>query len=89
MIRSFRSKGLEELWRTGTTKKIDRRMLKRIMRRLEALDVAERPQNLNIAGFDFHRLSNGRYSLHVNGPWCVTFEFERDDAYRVDYEQYH
>jgi toxin HigB-1 len=89
MIWSFRSKGLEELWRTGTTKKIDQRMAKRIMRRLEALNVAERPQDLNIPGFDFHRLKDGRYSLHVNGPWCVTFEFEESDVFRVEYEQYH
>jgi toxin HigB-1 len=89
MIGSFRSKGLEELWRTGTTKKIDQRMAKRIMRRLEALNLAGRPEDLNIPGFNFHRLDNGRYTLHVNGPWCITFEFEKDDAYRVDYEQYH
>jgi toxin HigB-1 len=89
MIRSFRNKGLEELWRTGTTKKIDRRMAQRIMRRLEALHEAETPQDLNIPGFNFHRLNDGRYTLHVNGPWCITFEFEKDDAYRVDYEQYH
>ncbi len=26
---------------------------------------------------------------HVHGPWCLTFEFEGTDAYRVDFEQYH
>lgn len=30
-----------------------------------------------------------RYSIHVNGPWCITFEFENGSAYRVDFEQYH
>src|SRR5262249_47871503 len=50
---------------------------------------AETPQDLNVPAFDSHRLEGGRYTLHVNGPWCVTFEFERGDAYRVDYEQYH
>ena len=30
-----------------------------------------------------------RYSIHVNGPWCLTFEFEEGDAHRVDFEQYH
>jgi proteic killer suppression protein len=25
----------------------------------------------------------------VNGPWCITFEFEGGDGYRVDLEQYH
>ena len=27
-----------------------------------------------------------RYSVHVNGPWCVTFEFEGGAP---DFEQYH
>lgn len=30
-----------------------------------------------------------RYSVHVNEPWCITFEFEDGDACRVDFEQYH
>jgi proteic killer suppression protein len=25
----------------------------------------------------------------VNGPWCITFEFEGSGATRVDFEQYH
>jgi plasmid maintenance system killer protein len=24
----------------------------------------------------------------VNGPWCLTFEWEGEDAIRVDLEQY-
>jgi proteic killer suppression protein len=27
--------------------------------------------------------------VHINGPWCITFEFEEGDALRVDLEQYH
>jgi proteic killer suppression protein len=27
--------------------------------------------------------------VHVNGPWCVTFEFQDGHAYQVDFEQYH
>jgi len=30
-----------------------------------------------------------RFSVHVNGPWCIAFEFEDGDAYRIDFEQYH
>jgi proteic killer suppression protein len=25
----------------------------------------------------------------VNGPWCITFEFNGGDAFNVDFEQYH
>ncbi|MCE8433977.1 type II toxin-antitoxin system RelE/ParE family toxin, partial [Rhodovulum sulfidophilum] len=30
-----------------------------------------------------------RYTVHVNRPWCITFEFRDGDAYVLDYEQYH
>lgn len=55
------------------------------------LDQAETLQELNLPGFNFHPLRGTpkRYSLHVNGPWCITFEWSRGQAYRVDLEQYH
>ncbi len=92
MIRSFKNKGLAELWSSGRTAKIDARMSRRILRRLEALDEAAAPQDMNLQGFDFHPLKDTnpqRYTVHVNGPWCVTFEFKEGDAINVDYEQYH
>jgi proteic killer suppression protein len=30
-----------------------------------------------------------RYTIHLNGPWCLIFEFEDGDAWRVDFDQYH
>jgi proteic killer suppression protein len=92
MIRSFRSKSLADLWERGRTAKIDARMHQRILRWLDRLDVAARSEEMNIPGFDFHPLrgfSPTRFSVHVNGPWCITFEFEDGDAFRVDFEQYH
>jgi proteic killer suppression protein len=90
MIRTFRNKELANLWSGGRTK-IDRRFHKRILERLDALDAASSPENLNIPGWDFHGLQGKpkRYTVHVNGPWCITFEFESGDAWRVDFEQYH
>ena len=67
-------------------------MQERILRRLDRLDVIIRPEEMNIPGFDFHALRDfkpPRYSVHVNGPWCITFEFADGDAYRVDFEQHH
>jgi toxin HigB-1 len=91
MIRTFGHKGLAELWETGKTKAIDQRLHRRVLVRLDALNKALRLEDLNVPGFDFHRLhvTPVRYTLHVNGPWCVTFEWKDGDALRVDYEQYH
>ncbi|WP_374308119.1 type II toxin-antitoxin system RelE/ParE family toxin [Methylocella sp.] len=90
MIRSFRNKALADLW-AGKRSRIDVRMQKRVLVRLDALAAASRPEDLNLPGFDFHALHGvpQRYTMHVNGPWCVTFEFEDGDAWRVDFEQYH
>jgi len=27
--------------------------------------------------------------MHINGPWCITFEWEDGEALRVDLEQEH
>lgn len=92
MIRTFRSKALAELWSTGGTAKIDHKMHRRILVRLDRLNVAVAPAEMNVPGFNFHALRGFdplRHSVHVNGPWCLTFEFANGDAWRVDYEQYH
>src|SRR5215475_482096 len=70
----------------GQTPKIDAKMHERILRRPDRLDAAAMPQEMNIRGFDFHALRGfkpTRCSVHVNGPWCITFEFEDGDACRV------
>jgi toxin HigB-1 len=56
------------------------------------LNVAASVAEMNVPGFDFHPLRGftpTRYTVHVNGPWCITFEFADGDATRVDLEQYH
>ena len=91
MIISFRHKGLKELFENGKTAEIDRRMHERISERLFALDAARTPKDMHLPGFKYHELHGKpiRHSVHVNGPWCVTFEFEGENAIRVDFEQYH
>ncbi len=92
MIRSFRNKGLAELYRTGKSAKVRPDLQPRALRRLDALNAATAPEELNIPGFDFHALKGHkptRYTIHVNGPWCITFEWADGDALHVDLEQYH
>ena len=91
MIKTFKHKPLSDLWATGKTSKIDAKMHDRILRRLDHLDVAATAAEMNLPGYDFHALRGKptRYSVHVNGPWCITFEFEGGNATKVDFEQYH
>ena len=91
MIKRFRHKGLKELFLTGKSAKVAPELQDRCRRRLDALDQAAAPEDMNVPGFDFHPLKGKpkRYSIHVNGPWCITFEFEQGHARHVDLEQYH
>lgn len=92
VIASYLHKRLKELFETERSAKIDRRRHARIILLLDALDRATRPEDLHLPGLDFHMLRGfkpPRYTVHVNGPWCITFEFEQGDARRVDLEQYH
>ena len=91
MIKSFRHKGLAELFERGYSQKLRQDLKTRSLRRLDALDQAESLAELNVPGFNFHGLHGKpkRYSIHVNGPWCITFEWIDGNACRVDLEQYH
>jgi proteic killer suppression protein len=91
MIRSIKHKGLKNLFETGASAGIRPDLQARALRRLDALDRAAALTDLNVPGFDFHRLRGRptRYSLHVNGPWCITFEWIDGEASRVNLEQYH
>ena len=91
MIKSFRHKGLAELFERGRNRHVQRSLQARCLRRLEVLDQAESLADINVPGFNFHGLHGMpvRYSIHVNGPWCITFAWEDGEALRVDLEQYH
>lgn len=91
MIETFKNKELAALW-AGSRSRIDARFHKRILIRLDRLDAATVPEDVNNPGFNFHSLLGfqpTRYSIHVSGAWCITFEFDGGNAYSVDFEQYH
>ncbi|HQP44545.1 MAG TPA: type II toxin-antitoxin system RelE/ParE family toxin [Thermoanaerobaculales bacterium] len=92
VIRTWRHKGLKELFEKGRSRRVRPDLQARVLLMLDALDAATMPSDLWIPGFDFHQLRGfrpPRYSIHVNGPWCITFEIREGDALRVDLEQYH
>ncbi|MDX8411757.1 MAG: type II toxin-antitoxin system RelE/ParE family toxin [Mariprofundaceae bacterium] len=91
MIKSFRHKGLKTLFTTGKSSKVRHDLHARILRRLDTMDAACELEELNIPGFGFHGLEGKpkRYSIHVNDPFCLTFEWEGGDIFRIDLENYH
>jgi len=91
MIQSFIHKGLQELFAEGKSSKIHKALVNRTLRRLDALDSAMGLSDLNVPGFNFHGLEGKpkRFSIHINGPWCLTFEWLDENAYRVNLENCH
>jgi len=91
VIRSFRHKGLRDLFAGDDPSGVRPDLVARCRRILAALHAARRPEDLNLPGWRLHPLRGRprRWAVAVNGPWRVTFEWQDGDALRVDLEQYH
>lgn len=91
MIKSFRNKGLKTLHETGKSSKVRQDLKSRALKILDLLEQAQELEDFNWPGLRFHGLQGKpkRYSLTVNGPWRITFEFHNGNAEKVDLEQYH
>ena len=65
MIKSFKHKGLNELFERGSSRWVKHDLQSRSLRRLEALDQAESLTDLNVPGFKFHGLQGipKRYAI--------------------------
>jgi len=92
MIKSWKHKGLEQLYLTGSKAGIQPAHARRLTVILQLLDAAETAESLDLPGLFFHPLKDdlkGYYSLRVNGNWSVIFKFENKNAYVVNYLDYH
>ena len=93
MIQSFRHKGVERFFKTGSKAGMQPKDADRLHEQLFMLDNAKRAEDMNvIPGWKLHRLSGdlrGHWSVRVSGNWRLTFAFEGEDAILVDYQDYH
>ncbi len=91
MVGGFGHKGLEELYLAGRTRRIGADSISKCVRILQLLEVAGRPEDMNIAGFRFHGLQGKpkRRSVRVTGNSRITFGWSGENALDVDFEDYH
>ena len=92
MIRSFRHKGLEVFFVTGSKRGILPEHAEKIARILDRLDASISPSDMNLPGYRLHELKGqdtGTWSVTVNANWRITFEFKGQNAFLVDYRDYH
>ena len=92
MIKSFRHKGLEKFYATGSRAAIQTKHASKLRRILGLLDAATKVEDVNLPGFRLHPVTGkqkGFYSVWVNGNWRVIFRFAGEDVELVDYLDYH
>lgn len=92
MIKSFRHKGIEEFFRTGSKAGIQLKHAEKLRKQLFALNNASRATDMNAPGWRLHRLKGelvNHWAVDVSGNWRLTFAFDGEEAVLVDYRDYH
>jgi proteic killer suppression protein len=92
VIKRFRHKGLEALFRTGSTKGVNPQLARKLRRALLRLSNGPLPEAMALPGFRLHPLMGNRegvWSVWITGNYRLTFEIDGEDATNVDLEDYH
>ena len=92
MINSFKHKGLEKFFKTGSKAGIQPAHANKLSAQLALLNRSVSPNDMDWNGWDLHPLKgdlDGHWSVKVNGNWRLTFMFNETDAEVVDYQDYH
>jgi proteic killer suppression protein len=92
VIKNFRHKGLERLFRDDDRSGVSAKDAPRLLRQLDRLDAATQPEDMGMPGWGLHQLKGdrkGTWSVKVSGNWRLTFRFADGDACDVSLEDYH
>ena len=92
MIKSFRHKGLERFFISGSKSGIQPLHAKRLRLQLAKLDSAKTADDMNLPGWKLHSLKGNlddHWAVWVDQNWRITFTFDGEDAVLVDYQHYH
>lgn len=92
MIVTFKHKGLEKFFCTGSTAGIQAKHVTKLQIQLTTLNEAQDVDQMNVPSWRLHPLKGsleGHWSITVNANWRLTFRFENGNAYIVDYQDYH
>jgi toxin HigB-1 len=92
VISSFKHKGLERSFTTGSKAGIQPQHADRLRLILGRLNVSTGAKDMNLPGLGLHELKGdrkGTWAAKVSGNWRVTFVFVGKNAAGVDYEDYH
>jgi toxin HigB-1 len=92
VIKNFRHKELERLFKEDDRRKVPASQAYKTARILARLSEAVTVQDMALPGYRLHPLKGdlaGFWSVTVSGNWRIIFRFENGSAYDVDLIDYH
>lgn len=93
MIRSFRDKATEQIWRGEVSRRFPREIQNIARRKLRMLNNAQNLTDLRVPpGNRLEALKGnrkGQYSIRINEQWRVCFRWSQGDALDVEIVDYH
>ena len=93
MIRSFRDKEAEKIFRRRVSLKLPHDIQQAVLRKLRMLNRAETLQDLRVPPANrLEKLSGtraGQVSMRINDQWRICFVWDEGDAYEVEIVDYH
>ena len=93
MIRSFRDKDTERIWRGRQSRKFPGDIQDRSLRKLRQLDASLTLEDLrNPPGNHLEPLRAdraGQWSIRINDQWRICFQWSEGEAYDVEIVDYH
>ena len=93
MIRTFKDKEAEKIFKRNISKKLPGDIQRVAFRKLRMLNRAEKINDLRIPPSNrLEKLKGGRaghYSIRINDQWRICFEWHTSDVFKVEMVDYH
>ena len=93
MIRSFRDRDTERLFRREPIKRLPKSLMRVALRKLMLLDAADRLEDLRVPpGNRLEKLTKdrfGQHSIRINDQWRICFRWQSNGVEDVEIVDYH
>jgi len=92
MIKSFKHRGLRQLFEDDNSKGLNPEHVRKIRQILGVMHAAEKIAEMDVVTFRLHPLTGdlkGYWSVTVRANWRIVFRFEDGKAIDVDLVDYH
>ena len=93
VIKTIADKETQRICRTGESRRLPIDLVRRAIRRLEYIDLANTLNDLRVpSGNRLHRLKKerkGQHAIAINEQWRICFRFVDGDAFDVEITDYH